>query len=223
MLALEGIAKSFDAAGRHVEVLRGLSLAAEAGDMLSIMGGSGSGKTTFMNIVGLLDRPSAGSYRIRGQDVLAATPDALAGLRNRLIGFVFQSLFLMPRLNIWRNVALPLMYRGEAVSTARRAAEAMLARVGLADCAALMPAQLSGGMRQRVAIARALVGEPAVLLADEPTGALDPATAAEIMALFHSLNRELEVLAIIITHDPLIAAQCRRQLVLQAGRLEDRC
>ncbi len=220
MLALDGITKAFDAAGRRVEVLRGLALAVPAGDMVSIMGGSGSGKTTFMNIVGLLDRPTHGSYQIDGQDVLAASPDTLATLRNRLIGFVFQSLFLMPRLNIWRNVALPLMYRGLSTPEARRASEAMLARVGLGDCAQLMPPQLSGGMRQRVAIARALVGEPAVLLADEPTGALDPTTAQEIMDLFHRLNHDLQVLVMIITHDPLIAAQCRRQLVLRDGVLE---
>ncbi len=220
MLALDGITKTYDAAGRRVDVLRGLSLVVPAGDMVSIMGGSGSGKTTFMNIVGLLDRPTNGSYHIGGQDVLAASPDTLAVLRNRLIGFVFQSLFLMPRLNIWRNVALPLMYRGLALVEARRAAEAMLARVGLGDCAQMMPPQLSGGMRQRVAIARALVGEPAVLLADEPTGALDPTTAQEIMDLFRTLNRDLQVLVMIITHDPLIAAQCRRQLVLRDGVLE---
>jgi putative ABC transport system ATP-binding protein len=142
-------------------------------------------------------------------------------LRNRLIGFVFQSLFLMPRLNAWRNVARPLIYRRPAPAEARRRAEAMLARVGLDDKLTSMPAQLSGGQRQRVAIARALVGEPAILLADEPTGALDPATAQETIDLFHSLNRELGVLVMIITHDPGIAAQCRRRLVLRDGLLPE--
>jgi putative ABC transport system ATP-binding protein len=138
-------------------------------------------------------------------------------LRNRLIGFVFQSYFLLLRLPAWRNVALPLMYRGTAQHAARDAAPKMLGRVGLADRADYLPEALSGGQRQRVAIARALVGNPAVVLADEPTGALDPQVGQEIMDLFASLNRELGILVLVITHDPKIAAQCRRQIVLHAG------
>jgi len=219
MLELEAISRSFRVGPAETQVLRGISLTLAAGEMASIMGGSGSGKTTLMNIIGLLDRPSEGAYRIRGEDVLAARPDALSGLRNRLIGFVFQSYLLLPRLNAWRNVALPLMYRGVAEGEARRRACEMLERVGLSHRTEHFPPQLSGGQRQRVAIARALVGEPAVLLADEPTGALDPTTSQEIMDLFLEMNAALGVLVLIITHDPGVAAQCRRRLVLEGGRL----
>ena len=219
MLELEAISRGFRVGPAETQVLRGISLTLAAGEMASIMGGSGSGKTTLMNIIGLLDRPSEGAYRIRGEDVLAARPDALSGLRNRLIGFVFQSYLLLPRLNAWRNVALPLMYRGVAEGEARRRACEMLERVGLSHRTEHFPPQLSGGQRQRVAIARALVGEPAVLLADEPTGALDPTTSQEIMDLFLEMNAALGVLVLIITHDPGVAAQCRRRLVLEGGRL----
>ncbi|WP_160122954.1 ABC transporter ATP-binding protein [Rhodovarius lipocyclicus] len=219
MLELEAISRSFRVGPAETQVLRGISLTLAAGEMASIMGGSGSGKTTLMNIIGLLDRPSEGAYRIRGEDVLAARPDALSGLRNRLIGFVFQSYLLLPRLNAWRNVALPLMYRGVAEGEARRRACEMLERVGLSHRTEHFPPQLSGGQRQRVAIARALVGEPAVLLADEPTGALDPTTSQEIMDLFLEMNAALGVLVLIITHDPGVAAQCRRRLVLEGGAL----
>jgi putative ABC transport system ATP-binding protein len=221
MLELENITRTFQVSGQDVTILRGVSLRVEPGEIVSIMGGSGSGKTTFMNIVGLLDKPTSGRYRIDGQDVLAADADRLSALRNRLIGFVFQSLFLMPRLNVWRNVALPLFYRRTPVAEARSRAIAMLERVGLGDYADYMPNQVSGGMRQRVAIARALVGAPTVLLADEPTGALDPVTGQAIMELFKELNRELGVLVLIITHDPKIAAQCGRRMALSAGVLTE--
>jgi putative ABC transport system ATP-binding protein len=221
MLELTDITKSFRTGPAETVVLDDLSLRVEAGELCSIMGGSGSGKSTLMNIIGLLDRPTRGGYRIAGEDVLAAPPDKQSALRNRLIGFVFQSFFLLPRLNAWRNAALPLMYRGMAEAEARRRACTMLERVGLADRMEHMPAQLSGGQKQRVAIARALVGEPKVLLADEPTGALDPKVAQEIMDLFLEVNRELGVLALIITHDPHIAAQCPRQLRLAAGRIAE--
>jgi putative ABC transport system ATP-binding protein len=144
----------------------------------------------------------------------------LAALRNRLIGFVFQSYFLLPRLPAWRNVALPLLYRGIAQREARSTACEMLDRVGLADRAEYLPATLSGGQRQRVAIARALVGRPAIVLADEPTGALDPTVGQDIMDLFVRLNRELGVLVMVITHDPHIAAQCSRRIVLRAGQFD---
>ncbi|WP_376092953.1 ABC transporter ATP-binding protein [Roseomonas sp. CCTCC AB2023176] len=219
MLDLRDITRSFAVGPSQMQILKGISLRIGEGELVSVMGGSGSGKTTLMNIIGLLDRPSTGTYTIRGEDVLKAKPDALSGLRNRLIGFVFQSFFLLPRMNAWRNVALPLLYRGVAEGEAKRRALAMLERVGLKERTEHMPAQLSGGQRQRVAIARALVGEPAVVLADEPTGALDPKVSQEIMDLFLTMNRELGVLILIITHDPKVAAQCPRRIMLDAGRI----
>jgi putative ABC transport system ATP-binding protein len=217
MLQLADITRSFKVGPGQMQILRGISLEVGAGELVSIMGGSGSGKTTLMNIIGLLDKPTGGTYRIDGKDVLGAQADELSRLRNRLIGFVFQSFFLLPRLSAWRNVALPLMYRGTPEAEARRRAHGMLERVGLKERTDHMPAQLSGGQRQRVAIARALVGEPSVVLADEPTGALDPKVSREIMELFLEMNRELGVLIIIITHDPGVAAQCPRQVMLDTG------
>jgi putative ABC transport system ATP-binding protein len=219
MLELRGITKSFRIGPTERTVLHDLDLDIASGEMCSLMGGSGSGKTTFMNIVGLLDKPTKGSYRINGEDVLSAKADALSKLRGRLIGFVFQQFFLMPRLNAWRNVALPLMYRGTPEAEAKRRACVMLERVGLGAHTEHKPNMLSGGQKQRVAIARALVGEPAILLADEPTGALDPTVSREIMDLFLEMNRDLGVLVLIITHDPGVAARCRRRLELVKGRL----
>ncbi len=221
MLELRSITRRFRIGPTERTVLHGIDLDLAAGELVSLMGGSGSGKTTFMNIVGLLDRPSSGSYRIRGENVLAAEADAQSLMRNKMIGFVFQQFFLMPRLNAWRNVALPLMYRGTPESEAKRRAEAMLDRVGLGQHLTHMPNMLSGGQKQRVAIARALVGEPAIVLADEPTGALDPLVSREIMGLFEEMNRELSVLVLIITHDPGVAARCRRRLMLTQGHLAD--
>jgi len=221
MLELRSITRRFRIGPTERTVLHGIDLDLAAGELVSLMGGSGSGKTTFMNIVGLLDRPSSGSYRIRGENVLAAEADAQSLMRNKMIGFVFQQFFLMPRLNAWRNVALPLMYRGTPEAEAKRRAEAMLDRVGLGQHLTHMPNMLSGGQKQRVAIARALVGEPAIVLADEPTGALDPLVSREIMGLFEEMNRELSVLVLIITHDPGVAARCRRRLMLTQGHLAD--
>ncbi len=221
MLELRHISKSYRIGPIETPILTDLSVTFKAAEMVSIMGGSGSGKTTFMNIVGLLDKPTAGEYRINGQDVLKANADALSALRNRLVGFVFQSYFLLPRLSAWRNVALPLLYRGVSESEARRRAHTILERVQLGDRCDHKPAELSGGQRQRVAIARALVGEPAVVLADEPTGALDPAVSQGIMDLFTEMNRELGVLVLIITHDHKVAAQCPRRVVLKGGGITE--
>ena len=219
MLDLEDIVRDFKAGPSTLSVLKGISISLDAGDLVSITGGSGSGKTTFMNIVGLLDRPTSGRYRIDGRDVLQGRANELSALRNRLIGFVFQSFFLLPRLSAWRNVALPLVYRRTPNAEAKHLAHDMLERVGLGDRAHHLPNELSGGQRQRVAIARALVGTPRILLADEPTGALDTKVAQEIMDLFKEINREFGVLVMIITHDPRIAAQCRRRVVLRHGLL----
>ncbi|WP_375455510.1 ABC transporter ATP-binding protein [uncultured Methylobacterium sp.] len=219
MLDLHDISREFRVGPSSLRVLDGLSISFSASETVSITGGSGSGKTTFMNIVGLLDKPTSGRYTIDGQDVLKAKSDDLAALRNRLIGFVFQSFFLLPRLSAWRNVALPLAYRRTPEEDARRRAHAMLERVGLGDRAHHLPSELSGGQRQRVAIARALVGDPKIVLADEPTGALDTKVSQEIMDLFKEINRDLGVLVMIITHDPRIAAQCGRRVVLRQGML----
>ena len=219
MLDLEDITRDFKVGPSSLQVLKGISIRLEAGELVSITGGSGSGKTTFMNIVGLLDRPTSGHYRIDGRDVLQARANDLSSLRNRLIGFVFQSFFLLPRLSAWRNVALPLVYRRTPEAEAKRLAHDMLERVGLGDRTHHLPSELSGGQRQRVAIARALVGSPKIVLADEPTGALDTRVAQEIMDLFKEINREFGVLVMIITHDPRIASQCRRRVVLRQGLL----
>jgi putative ABC transport system ATP-binding protein len=219
MLVLTDIHKSYRIGPTEVAVLKGVSFTIQAGEMVSIMGSSGSGKSTLMNILGVLDRPSSGSYRLDNVDVLAARADTLAGLRNRKIGFVFQQYHLLPRLTAIENVCLPLRYRGVPARQMREQAMAVLQKVGVAERAEHRPSELSGGQCQRVAIARALVGDPAVILADEPTGALDTRVGAEIMALFQRFNREDGMTVVIITHDPSIAQRCRRRLVLQDGVL----
>ena len=219
MIELRGIRKSFAMGPLKVDVLKGVGLTIEKGELMSIMGQSGSGKSTLMNIIGMLDVPSEGSYHFDGIDVLAADADKLAEIRNRKIGFVFQSFFLLPRLTAAANVALPLMYRGMSAQESRPLAQAMLERVGMGERAGHRPNELSGGQCQRVAIARALVGSPALLLGDEPTGALDSKVGQEIMDLFIEMNRELGVTVALVTHDPKVAAQCRRRVVVRDGCL----
>jgi putative ABC transport system ATP-binding protein len=219
MLALTDIHKSYRIGPTQVPVLKGVSFTIRSGEMVSIMGTSGSGKSTLMNILGMLDRPDSGSYRIDDIDVLGARSDTLAGLRNRKIGFVFQQYHLLPRLTAVGNVCLPLRYRGVPARQMREHAMTVLQKVGMTERAEHRPSELSGGQCQRVAIALALVGDPAVILADEPTGALDTRVGAEIMALFHRLNREDGMTVVIITHDPSIAERCQRRLVLQDGLL----
>ena len=219
MLQLTDIRKDYRIGPVTTEILRGVDLAVGAGDLVSIMGPSGSGKTTLMNIIGLLDQPTSGGYVIDGRDVSKLVDDELSTLRNAHIGFVFQSFQLLPRLTVVENVSLPLVYRGTSRAEMRRRALAILERVGMGERGDHRPDQLSGGQKQRVAIARALVGEPAVVLADEPTGALDAATAREVMALLAGLNAERKVTILIITHDPEIARQCARQVRIREGRL----
>lgn len=221
MIELHDIRKSFKMGPLQVEVLKGVSLTIQAGEMMSIMGQSGSGKSTLMNIIGMLDLPSAGSYVFDGIDVLKANANDLARIRNNKIGFVFQSFFLLPRLTALANVALPLMYRGTPAAECRARATAILERVGMGDRAHHRPNELSGGQCQRVAIARALVGSPALLLGDEPTGALDSKVGQEIMDLFIEMNRELGVTVALVTHDPKVAGQCRRRVVVKDGLLVD--
>ncbi len=219
MLRLVDIQKSFRLGTLDVEVLCGVNLEVAAGDLLSIMGPSGSGKSTLMNIIGLLGRPTAGSYFLDGRDVSSMKDRELSAFRNMHIGFVFQSFNLLDHLTALENVAVPLVYRGLGRGEIRRRARAMLEKVGMEDRLGHKPDQLSGGQKQRVAIARALVGEPAVVLADEPTGALDSDTAEEVMQLLIRLNREERNTIVIITHDPLIARQCTRQTLIRDGLL----
>lgn len=219
MIVMSGITKTFRRKGEPtLEVLRGLELSVNVGDFIAIVGGSGTGKTTLMNILGLLDRPDAGSYLLEGEEVTLLDDTQRTQLRNRTIGFVFQQFYLLPRTSAIDNVQLPLAY-GPWDEPKRRAIEA-LCQVGLEDRLSHTPEQLSGGQQQRVAIARALVTSPRLLLADEPTGNLDVATAADLMNLFRALNAAGTTI-LLITHDTGIAQQARRTLILRGGSLHD--
>jgi len=201
-----------------VPVLEAVDLELVEGEWLAVLGPSGSGKSTLLNILGLLDRPDAGVYELAGEDVSDLGDTRRAALRNRRIGFVFQSFNLLPRTSALENVAAPLLYRGIRRAARLKQALGALERVGLADRADHDPTELSGGQLQRVAIARALVGEPALLLADEPTGNLDSRSGAEVLELFAALHRA-GTTVLMITHDPVVASRAQRRLVLDAGRL----
>ena len=206
------------AAGQTVHALRGVNLEIAAGEFVAIMGASGSGKSTLMNILGCLDTPTSGSYWLDGVPVQDRDSDALAALRNRRMGFVFQQFNLLPRTSALENVELPLLYAGVRQPERSRRALAALQRVGLGERSTHSPAQLSGGQQQRVAIARALVNEPALILADEPTGALDSETSTEVMQLLDTLNRQ-GITVILVTHEADMAAWARRRLLFKDGRL----
>lgn len=208
--------KIYTMGDQEVRALDGISFRVEPGEMTAILGASGSGKSTLMNIIGCLDRPTSGEYRLDGEDVSRLSDSALARIRNRKIGFVFQNFNLLPRMTALENVEVPLLYSG--MSHAKDRAMAALERVGLASRARHEPNQLSGGQRQRVAIARALVTNPSMVLADEPTGNLDTKTGDEIMNLFRELN-EQGVTLLIVTHEPEIAARCRRAIVMRDGHI----
>jgi putative ABC transport system ATP-binding protein len=203
--------------GVAVPALRGVTLTVPAGEYLAIVGPSGSGKSTLMHLLGGLDRPTSGRLLIGGRDVSRLTAPDMAQLRNRTIGFVFQSFHLLPRTTAVDNVALPLIYAGVRSGERRRRAAEMLDRVGLGHRLAHRPNQLSGGEQQRVAIARALIGSPTLLLADEPTGNLDSATGAEVLALLESLNAESGVAVVLVTHDHEVADRARRQVRMRDG------
>lgn len=200
--------------------LNGVDLELQRGEMTAVVGMSGSGKSTLMNIIGFLDRCTSGRYWFAGEDVSHLNEDQLASIRNKKIGFVFQSFFLLPRSSAVQNVMLPLFYRGIQPAEARQKALDTMYKVGIAHLAEHKPNQLSGGQQQRVAIARALVGDPEVILADEPTGALDSTTGSEIMTLFSHLNRQEGRTIVIITHDREVSRQCRRVLSIKDGRIE---
>ncbi len=217
LIVLRDVSKVY-AAGQTVHALRSVNLEIAAGEFVAIMGASGSGKSTLMNILGCLDTPTSGSYLLDGVPVQDRDADALAALRNRRMGFVFQQFNLMPRTSALENVELPLLYAGVRQPERSRRALAALQRVGLADRSSHSPAQLSGGQQQRVAIARALVNEPALILADEPTGALDSETSAEVMQLLDALNRQ-GITVILVTHEADMAAWARRRLLFKDGRL----
>ena len=216
----EDLTRTYQIGAGTVAALRGVSLRVAAGDYLAVVGPSGSGKSTLMHLLGGLDRPSGGRLVIGGRDVSTLTADQLAELRNKTIGFIFQTFHLLPRTTAVDNVALPLVYRGLSARARRQRAAAMLGRVGLGHRLGHRPSQLSGGEQQRVAIARALVGGPSVLLADEPTGNLDTATGDAVLRLLEELNRE-GVALVVVTHDREVAARARHQIVLRDGRVVD--
>jgi putative ABC transport system ATP-binding protein len=219
MLELFNIEKRYGPPERPTPVLRGVSFSLEAGAFCAILGPSGSGKSTLMNIVGLLDQPTTGAVRFDGVAIDLASPAAAARLRNHLLGFVFQSFHLLPRLTAWENVALPLLYGGTPRGQRKPLALAMLEQVGLTDHAEQRPNQLSGGEQQRVALARALIGGPRLVLADEPTGSLDSVTAGEVISLLRDLNRRLGVTVLMVTHDRDLAGRCDRRIELLDGRI----
>lgn len=221
LIELNQVSKTHHLGDQQVIALDNVNLRIDAGEMLSIVGPSGAGKSTLMDILGLLDTPSTGSYMFDGEDVADFNDDQRSELRNHAIGFTFQSFFLLPGLTALQNVALPLTYRNMPSKQIMQKATEVLTKVGLADRLNHKPSQLSGGQQQRVAIARSLVTHPKIILADEPTGALDSKTSKDIIALLKKLNQQENVMVIIVTHDIDIAEQCPRQIHLKDGKVTD--
>jgi len=222
LIDLHAIRRTYQMGGETLHALDGIDLAIGGNDFVAIVGSSGSGKSTLMNIVGCLDTPSSGDYRLDGEAVSAMSGKQLASVRNRKIGFIFQSFNLLPRVDALHNVMQPLIYQRVPYGLRKKRAEEMLARVGLSGRMHHQPNELSGGQRQRVAIARALVTSPSILLADEPTGNLDSATTADILSLFDELYNEGQTI-IVVTHEAEIADRCHRQIRLKDGKIvEDR-
>jgi putative ABC transport system ATP-binding protein len=218
LIEIRGVTRIYDTGRVEVPALRGVDLDVREGEFVAILGHSGSGKTTLMNIIGCLDRPTDGSYRIAGTDVHDLDDDDLAQVRSRTIGFVFQNYNLLPRTSALENVATPLLYQGVGRKARLERARVPLERLGLGDRLDHEPSELSGGQQQRVAIARALVTEPALILADEPTGNLDTASGDEVMQIFHQLNAEGRTI-VLITHEADVAAQANRQVIVRDGRI----
>ena len=219
VIHLERVHKTYQMGDFEVHALRGVSLDIQRGEFVAIMGPSGSGKSTMMNIIGCLDRPTKGQYLLEGIDVSRIDKAGLADIRNKRVGFVFQSFNLVPRTSAIENVELPLVYAGVGAAERVRRARQTLAEVGLADRERNMPNQLSGGQQQRVALARALVNNPSIILADEPTGALDTRTSVEVMEIFQRLNRERNLTIIVVTHEPDIANYAGRIIQFRDGRI----
>jgi len=220
MIELENVEKFYVAGSVETRVLKGVSLRIEAGEFVVIMGASGTGKSTLMNVLGCLDKPTAGHYRLDDADMVNLDDDALSHLRNGKIGFVFQQFHLLDRATALRNVMLPLIYANEYPDDARQRAEKALTAVGLADRMTYRPNQLSGGEQQRVAIARALITDPSILLADEPTGNLDSKSGAEVLAIFQRLHRDGRTI-IVVTHDRAVAEHADRIIVLKDGMVAE--
>jgi putative ABC transport system ATP-binding protein len=218
VIQMRDLARSYVMGAETVNALRGVTLEIRRNEYVAIMGPSGSGKSTMMNLIGCLDTPSGGEYWLNGQEVSRMPDDALARVRNREIGFVFQTFNLLPRASALQNVELPLVYGGVPARVRRERSKAALQKVGLGDRMGHRPNELSGGQRQRVAIARALVNEPAILLADEPTGNLDSTTSEEIMRVFETLHAQGQTI-IMVTHEPDIAAHAARIILLRDGRV----
>ena len=220
LLELREVGRQYRIGQIRIDALKGISLDVEQGEFVSIMGPSGCGKSTLLNVIGCLDLPTAGSYRLAGQDVSELTDNRLSELRNQFVGFIFQSFHLLSHLDALANVELPLVYRGLEGVERRRRATAALEAVRLSDRRHHYPAQLSGGEQQRVAIARALVGEPAVILADEPTGALDSRSGQAVLDIFQELNRERALTIVQVSHDENIARRAHRIIRLLDGEVE---
>jgi putative ABC transport system ATP-binding protein len=219
LIRIEDLSKVYQLGDISVHALRGVSTTIERGSFVAIMGPSGSGKSTFMNILGCLDRPTSGAYLLDGESVGELDRDRLAEIRNRKIGFVFQQFNLLPRTTALANVELPLLYSAEGASNDHQRAMNALRIVGLEDRAGHHPNQLSGGQQQRVAIARSLINDPQIILADEPTGALDSRTSIEIMAIFQRLNREKGISVVVVTHEPDISLYAQRIITFKDGRI----
>ena len=219
LIDVRDLTKTYDLGEVTVHALRGVTLAIEKGSFVAIMGASGSGKSTLMNLVGCLDRPTSGRYLLDGVPVESLDRDQLAAIRNQKIGFVFQNFNLLPRMSALENVELPLLYSAGDISNADERARRALASVGLAERERNLPTQLSGGQQQRVAIARALVNEPQILLADEPTGALDSRTSAEIMSIFQNLNRTQGITIVVVTHSDDVAKYADRMITFRDGQI----
>lgn len=218
LIELMNVTKHYWVGNTQYPVIRGIDLRVARGDMVAIMGVSGSGKSTLMNIMGLLDHPSSGEYYLDGRAVAALHPDELASLRNQKMGFVFQSFYLLPRMTVLENVMLPLIYRRLTRDVAAEKAKRLLHMLDMAAFAHHYPMALSGGQQQRVAIARALVGDPDVILADEPTGALDSTTRLELLAIFERLHRQDGRTLVMITHDQEVSRRCQTVFTLEDGR-----